>query len=149
MQQVARSLGIPGRQGVSTADRMAMERLSRVLTLIPDLARWTPAEKRALVRIIKAKGAPRESAYIRLLREHPRLGRSLCDLVRAPAAWPMRHPPHRAFPPHGHAARAHAMSFASRMTLFSGLSGSCQPREDQDRTGCVADDPDTRGAERW
>jgi hypothetical protein len=83
MQQVARSLGIPGWQGVSTADRMAMARLSPVLVLIPDLARWTPAEKRALVRIIKAKGAHRESDYVRLLRGHARLSRALVDLARS------------------------------------------------------------------
>ena len=54
----------------------------------------------------------------------------------------------RAFPPQEPAAQAPAMSFASRMTLFSGLSGSRQSREEQDRTGCVADDPDASGAER-
>ena len=63
-----------------------MQRPGPILALISDLARWPSAEKRTRVRIIKAKDAPRESVYIHLLREHPRLGRSLCDLARMPAA---------------------------------------------------------------
>jgi hypothetical protein len=60
---------------------MAMERLAPVLALIPDLARWTSADKRSLVRIIRAKGAERQVAYIRLLQGHRRLARSLYALA--------------------------------------------------------------------
>ncbi|MBI4573323.1 MAG: hypothetical protein HY713_08600 [candidate division NC10 bacterium] len=80
-RNVVRILGIPGWEGWPTAERSALERLAPLLVLIPDLNRWRAAEKRALLRIIQAKGGRRESEYIRLLREHPRLGRSLCDLA--------------------------------------------------------------------
>jgi len=89
-QRVTRSLAVPGWRKWFGPERVAMERLSPILALIPDLPSWTPPEKRALLRIIRAKGGPRESDYIRLLREHPLLGRSLCDLAATapPAASP-------------------------------------------------------------
>lgn len=80
---VARSLSIPGWRRWPRPQRIALERLSSILALIPDLARWTPAEKRAVVRIVKAKGALRESTYVRLLRGHARLGRALVDLTHS------------------------------------------------------------------
>jgi hypothetical protein len=58
-----------------------MERLSPILALIPDLDLWASTEKRGLVRIIRAKGAERQAAYIRLLQGHRRLARSLYDLA--------------------------------------------------------------------
>ena len=87
-ERVARCLGTPGWRRWPRAERMALERLAPILVLIPDLAEWTPAENRAVVRIVKAKAASRESDYIRLLREHARLSRALCDLSRLPAAPP-------------------------------------------------------------
>jgi hypothetical protein len=51
--------------------------------LIPDLAHWSPAEKRAVARIVEAKESRRESEYVRLLRGHARLIRSLCHLANS------------------------------------------------------------------
>lgn len=51
----------------------AFSNLALVLALIPDLARWTAAEKRALLRIIRAKAGPDEAHYLRLLQNHPAL----------------------------------------------------------------------------
>lgn len=62
---------------------MALERLSPILVLIPDLAQWSSAEKRSLVRIIRAKGGRSEAAYVGLLREHHRLARSLRELANS------------------------------------------------------------------
>lgn len=36
--------------------------MAPILVLIPDIARWTRAEKRAVVRIIRAKGGRSEAA---------------------------------------------------------------------------------------
>ncbi len=80
-RQVARSLGIPARRSWPAAERMALERLSPILALIPDLPRWTVAQKRALVRVVRAKGGPRESEFVRLLRGHAHLARSLQALA--------------------------------------------------------------------
>ncbi len=81
--QVGRILGIAGWQNWPAPERMALERLSPVLALIPDLAHWTRAEKRAVVRVIRAKGGKSELPYIRLLRGHARLVRSLSQLARS------------------------------------------------------------------
>jgi hypothetical protein len=86
---VIRTLGIPRWRCWSAPERMALERLSPILVLIPDLPRWAPAEKRALVRIIKAKGGRREAAYIGLLREHHRLARSLRKLANSATPLPV------------------------------------------------------------
>ena len=60
--------------------------MAPILALIPDLDRWRPGEKRALVRIIRAKGGRSEAAYVGLLRGHARLARSLHALAdSAPA----------------------------------------------------------------
>ena len=80
---MARSLSIPGWRRWPQPQRVALERLPPILALIPELARWTPAEKRAVVRVVKAKAAPRESEYVRLLRGHARLSRALIDLARS------------------------------------------------------------------
>jgi len=85
-RQVARTLGSPGWRRWPAPERIAMERLSPILVLIPDLADWTPVEKRALVRLIRAKGGRRESDFVRRLQGHTRLARSLHDLAdSAPA----------------------------------------------------------------
>jgi len=89
-QQVARSLGVPGWRRWSGPERTAMERLSPILVLIPDLAQWSSAEKQSLVRIIRAKGGSRESEYVRRLQAHTRLGRALCALAN---------PTHSPYPP--------------------------------------------------
>jgi hypothetical protein len=49
------------------------EEFACVLALIPDLSRWTVAEKRDAARIIRAKAGADESRYVRLLQGHARL----------------------------------------------------------------------------
>ncbi len=85
-RQVARILGIPGWQAWPAPERLALERLSPLLVLIPDLAHWTRVEKWALVRLIRAKGAKSELPYVRLLRGHARLTRSLIGLAHSSPA---------------------------------------------------------------
>jgi hypothetical protein len=47
--------------------------LASVLSLVPDLARWTPGEKTAAARILRAKESGSEARYLRLMQRHPRL----------------------------------------------------------------------------
>jgi hypothetical protein len=82
-QQVAQHLEIRAWRRWSGPEQMALERLSPILVLIPDLAQWSLAEKRSLVRIIRAKGGKSEAAYVRLLRGHVRLARSLRELANS------------------------------------------------------------------
>jgi hypothetical protein len=71
-KKVARSLGTdPAKWRES--ERFAFDNLALVLALIPDLATWTGAEKRDIVRIIRAKTHADESRYLRLLQRHEKL----------------------------------------------------------------------------
>ena len=47
--------------------------LAQVLSLIPDLARWTAEEKAAAAKIIQAKESASEARYLRLMQRHSRL----------------------------------------------------------------------------
>jgi hypothetical protein len=44
---------------------------------LPGVARWRPADRRALARVVRAKGGRRESEFAALFDAHPRLGRAL------------------------------------------------------------------------
>ncbi len=55
-----------------SAERMAWDRFSPLVYLLPDVERWTYAERRDLVRLIRAKGGRRESDYVRLFDGHAR-----------------------------------------------------------------------------
>jgi len=79
---VARSLGARGRAAWPAAERRAFERLALIAALIPDLPAWTPAERRALLTVMRAKGSGTEMAYSRCLDGHRRLLRSLEALAR-------------------------------------------------------------------
>ena len=51
-----------------------------VLALIPDLVRWSVAERRALVQVIRAKASADELDYLRRLQRHKRLRRAIIEL---------------------------------------------------------------------
>jgi hypothetical protein len=60
--------------------RAAAKGLALVVSLIPDLARWPAADQTALDRIVKAKSAPEETRYLRLMQKHRRLRAALIEL---------------------------------------------------------------------
>jgi hypothetical protein len=60
--------------------RRSFSELALVLDLIPDLARWSPAERRSAAEIVRAKSGPSERAYLRGLQRHARLRRALIRL---------------------------------------------------------------------
>ncbi|HEX5706675.1 MAG TPA: hypothetical protein VFX96_05235 [Pyrinomonadaceae bacterium] len=77
--QVERALGVSTRRWTED-ERRAFENFSLPLALLPDLARWTGEEKRALLRIVRAKAGRDELPYARLLNRHARLRRALLTL---------------------------------------------------------------------
>jgi len=79
--RVRRALRVRRRAGWSREERRAFERLALVATLIPDLERWSAADRRRLVDVLRAKGGPSEARYVRLLDGHRRLRRSLEKLA--------------------------------------------------------------------
>jgi hypothetical protein len=82
---VAHALGVdPG--GWSARERAAFGEWALVLALVPDLARWTAAEKRAVASVVRAKAAGEESIYVRRLLAHPRLRAALLELGTKPSS---------------------------------------------------------------
>jgi hypothetical protein len=68
----------------SPDERTAFENFAAVLSLVPDLAGWRPAEKCELLAIIRAKAGADESRYIRLLQAHSRLRAAILRLGSTP-----------------------------------------------------------------
>jgi hypothetical protein len=60
--------------------RRAFETLAPVLALVPDLAGWPRADRRAIGDIVLAKAGPDERRYARLLDGHRRLRRALAQV---------------------------------------------------------------------
>jgi hypothetical protein len=82
----ARGGGALALRGWSAGERLAFERWAPLVTLLPGLAGWSAADRRALLAVIRAKGGPRESDYVRLLDRHRPLRRALLALARATPA---------------------------------------------------------------
>jgi hypothetical protein len=78
-RQVARALGH------SSSLNPDPSRLVPVAALIPDLARWTPTERRALLVLMRAKEARRERGFVFALQRHPRFLGFLRRLAAAPS----------------------------------------------------------------
>jgi hypothetical protein len=64
-------------QGWTADERLAWDRWAPLVVSIGGLGRWSAAEKRALARIVRAKGGRRESDYVALYAAHRRLERDL------------------------------------------------------------------------
>jgi hypothetical protein len=82
-KRVARAIGLRS-AGRSPAERNAFENIALVLDLIPGLARWSRAEKRALAETMRAKAGREEIRYLRGLQRHERLRKALVRLGSVP-----------------------------------------------------------------
>jgi hypothetical protein len=71
--RVARALGQPGVGRLAPERRRAWEMLAPILAMIPDLDRWSPSEKQALLGVLHEKGEPSERQVDRKVRAHKRL----------------------------------------------------------------------------
>jgi hypothetical protein len=72
--------------GWSAGGRLWWERWSPLVAILPGLERWSPAERSALVRVIRAKGGRRESEFVRRFDAHPRLPAAIRRLAARPPA---------------------------------------------------------------
>ena len=79
--RVRQALGVTSWTAWPAAERRAFAQLSPVAALITDLEKWSVAERRLLVRVLRAKGGGSERAYANLLDSHRRFQRSLEALV--------------------------------------------------------------------
>lgn len=82
MRRVARALRVRGLPGWTDAEGRAFRQWALVLTLVPDLDRWSPATRARLVRMVRAKGGRGEGPYVRQLLGLAPLHRALEALVR-------------------------------------------------------------------
>jgi hypothetical protein len=64
--------------------RAVPERLAPVAALVRDLARWEPAERRALAGLLRAKEGPRERAFVLAMLRHTRWRRWLLETFPGP-----------------------------------------------------------------
>jgi len=76
-REAAERLGLDGRFRLDRGERLAWNRWSPLVCLLPGVGDWKPEEKRALIDVIRAKGGPNESEYVRRFDAHARL-RSAC-----------------------------------------------------------------------
>jgi hypothetical protein len=81
-REAARLLGVRSTRGFSAGERLAWERWSPLVLVLPGVERWTRENKKALVKVIRAKGGRRESDYVRLFDAHTRLKGAVLKLAR-------------------------------------------------------------------
>jgi hypothetical protein len=66
---------------LTAPERQAWQRRAPLLAVIPDIERWTRAERRSLFAVVRAKGGPIESRYLPLVAGHRRLRSALRKLL--------------------------------------------------------------------
>jgi hypothetical protein len=81
-RRVAAALGLRP-SALPTLEQRALAELALVLDSIPDLARWSPSERRGVAAIVRAKAGRSERRYLRLAQRHARLRRALIRLGTA------------------------------------------------------------------
>ena len=70
--------GVRSLRGFSAGERLAWERWSPLVVFaLPGVSRWSLSDKRALARVIRAKGGRDESEFIARFAAHPKLERAL------------------------------------------------------------------------
>ncbi len=79
IREAMRLTGLRSLQGFTPEERLAWTRWSPVVVALSGLPRWSKAERRALVRVIRAKGGRRESDFVALFAAHPKLEQALIE----------------------------------------------------------------------
>lgn len=82
ISRTARDLAVNDFKTWPAAERRAFENFAPFVGLIDDVGSWKIPEKKALVRLMRAKGAKTERTYVRLLKENSKLRRALSDYCR-------------------------------------------------------------------
>jgi hypothetical protein len=81
VREAAALLGAGPARGWSASERLAFERWAPLVLLLPGVARWSPAERRALVAVIRAKGGRREVDFVRRYDAHAKLRAAVAALA--------------------------------------------------------------------
>jgi hypothetical protein len=83
-RRIARLLGTNRIERWSDVERRGFDMLSVLIALLPRLEEWSPAEKRALRAMMRAKHGPRERDYVLRLRRHRKLCEALSEFAGTP-----------------------------------------------------------------
>lgn len=77
-REAMRLTGLRSLRGFSAGERLAWQRWSPVVVFaLPRVEHWSSAERRALARVIRAKGGSDESEFLARFAAHPKLERAL------------------------------------------------------------------------
>ena len=79
-REAARLLGLRSFSRFSAGERLAWQRWSPLIMSLRGVQKWSPADKRALVQVVRAKGGQRESRFVALFDRHRRLRRAILKL---------------------------------------------------------------------
>jgi hypothetical protein len=79
-RELMRFTGLRSLRGFTANERLAWRRWSPFVLALPGLPRWSAADRRAIARVVRAKGGRRESDFAALFAAHPRLARALSAL---------------------------------------------------------------------
>jgi hypothetical protein len=77
--QLARTLDVDLRQWANQ-ERHTFSNFAYVASMLPEIADWTSADRKAFIDIIRAKAAPEERNYLRLMQQHDRLKKAVVAL---------------------------------------------------------------------
>ena len=80
-REAAQLLRVKTQRNWPAGERLAWERWSPLIVMLPGISRWRPEEKRALVKVVRAKGGRRESDFVTLFDKHRRLRRAILKLT--------------------------------------------------------------------
>jgi hypothetical protein len=80
-REAAALLGVRSFDGWSAGERLAWERWSPIVLALDGVDDWPAGARRALARVVRAKGGRRESDYVRLFDRHRRLRRAMLRLA--------------------------------------------------------------------
>jgi len=78
----ARTFGVRSFAGWTGGERLALKRWAPLLALLRGVERWSPAERRAAVAVVRAKGGRRESEFATRFDAHRKLRAEFLRLMR-------------------------------------------------------------------
>ncbi len=80
-REAAAALGVRQGSRFTAGERLAWTRWAPLVLILPGLARWSDADRAALVEVIRAKGGRRESDFVARFDRHTRLRAAVCRLA--------------------------------------------------------------------
>lgn len=79
--EAAELLGVRTRSRFTAGERLAWQRWSPLVLLLPGLERWSDKSRQALTEVIRTKGGARESDFVALFDRHRPLRRAILKLA--------------------------------------------------------------------